>query len=176
MELDPKKCKSGSIRISYSFGWSYPWLHRNKLPSVDHIRWSFHHVDLCELASKFLFINCVGKHPRAKIIQNFYHNRKVNRTSVPRVLNLTASSVMKSDPKSVSKVKETLAAICRTLKKHRAGLRLQVKLPVLSQLFYISLLSSSTKAMGNLGSAHGSLSIAHDPYVLALEKEYTERA
>ena len=107
-------------------------------------------------------------------MQSFYYNRKANGTTVPGILGLTASPVMKSDPKSVRKIEETLDAICRTPTKHRAELRLQVKLPVLSQIFYSSLLSSRTKTVGSLGSACGSLSIAYDPYVLALEKEYTE--
>jgi hypothetical protein len=40
---------------------------------------------------------------------------------------------MKSDPLSVAKIEETLDAICRTLTKHRAELRLQVKLLVLEE-------------------------------------------
>lgn len=153
--------------------------------------------------------NCVGKQAGAKLMQNFYHKWKaqglsvrifrpssfldVSRVSVcylanylfqvsqvPHILGLTASPVMKSDPLSVTKIEETLDAICRTPTKHRAELRLQVKLPVLSQVSYQPLASESslgsyTKTISSLGQAFRGLKISEDPYVISLLEEGTDR-
>ncbi|TVY60883.1 Dicer-like protein [Lachnellula suecica] len=124
--------------------------------------------------------NCVGKHPGAKIMLDFYHPRK-SQGEVPLILGLTASPVMRSDPVSVGKIEETLHAICRTPTKHRAELLLQVKRPTLSEVFYQSLpdesnLSQYTKAIASLGQAYGSLKITEDPYVIALLKDDTEKS
>jgi hypothetical protein len=88
---------------------------------------------------------------------------------------------MRSDPLSVTSIEEALDAICRTPTKHRAELRLQVNLPVLSQVYYQSLspeasLTSYTRALDSLGQAYGGLKISEDPYVLALLKEDTEKS
>ncbi|RDW82110.1 p-loop containing nucleoside triphosphate hydrolase-27 [Coleophoma cylindrospora] len=125
--------------------------------------------------------NCVRKHPGAQIMQKFYHPRKTQGKEVPHILGLTASPVMRSDPQSLVKIEETLDAICRTPTKHRAELRAQVKLPVLSQILYQglppdSLLSEYTQTIKSLGRAYASLKILEDPYVLALRAENTERS
>jgi hypothetical protein len=83
---------------------------------------------------------------------------------------------MKSDPLSVAKIEETLDAICRTPTKHRAELRLQVKLLVLSQVSYQPLTSESsleryTGTIDSLGRAFRGLKISEDPYVISLLEE-----
>ena len=88
---------------------------------------------------------------------------------------------MKSDPLSVAKIEETLDAICRTLTKHRAELRLQVKLLVLSQVSYQPLTSESsleryTGTIDSLGQAFRDLKITEDPYVISLLEENTDRS
>jgi dsRNA-specific ribonuclease len=88
---------------------------------------------------------------------------------------------MKSDPLSVAKIEETLDAICRTPTKHRAELRLQVKLPVLSQVSYQPLTSESslesyTRTIDSLGRAFRGLKISEDPYVIGLLEENTDRS
>ena len=100
---------------------------------------------------------------------------------VPHILGLTASPVMRSDPSSVTKIEETLDAICRTPTKHREELRLQVKLPVLSQVTYQPLmpegsLGSYTRTIDSLGQAFRNLKIVDDPYVISLLEENTERS
>lgn len=100
---------------------------------------------------------------------------------MPHILGLTASPVMRSDPSSVTKIEETLDAICRTPTKHREELRLQVKLPVLSYLTYQPLvpessLGSYTRTINSLGQAFRNLKLADDPYVISLLEENTERS
>lgn len=111
-------------------------------------------------------------------MHNFYHPRKQQGREVPRILGLTASPVMRSNPQSLTKIEETLDAICRTPTKHRAELRLQVKFPVLSQRVYDSShlpnpLAYKSKAVEDLSNVASALklNIMEDPYVLSLLKE-----
>ncbi|RDL39000.1 uncharacterized protein BP5553_03340 [Venustampulla echinocandica] len=125
--------------------------------------------------------NCVGKHPGSKIMRSFYHPRKSQGLSIPHILGLTASPVMRSNPTSLINIEETLNAICRTPKKHRAELRLQVKLPVLSEIYFESLpseqeLTGYTRTIQSLGMAFKALSITDDPYVRGLRRDGTERS
>lgn len=113
-------------------------------------------------------------------MHNFYHPRKHNRKSIPKILGLTASPVMQSDPKSVCKIEETLDAICRTPSKHRAELRLQVKLPVLSHVHYQRPVSEDsfsgyTKTIRSLGQIVAGLKLSEDPFYINLLKDKTER-
>lgn len=71
-------------------------------------------------------------------MQSFYHPQKCRGSAVPLILGLTASPVMKSNTESLEKIEETLDSICRTPTRHRDELRLQVKLPVLSQTVRIT--------------------------------------
>lgn len=112
---------------------------------------------------------------------SFYHERKQKNLSVPCILGLTASPVMKSDPQSLDKIEATLDATCRTPKKHRSELRLQVNLPVLSNVYYTALppsamLTGYTRTIASLGQAFGNLKIEDDPYVLDLVGQGTEKS
>ncbi|TVY20766.1 Dicer-like protein 2 [Lachnellula arida] len=124
--------------------------------------------------------NCVGNHAGSKIMKSFYHRRKAEGHNVPRILGLTASPVMRSDPKSVTQIEETLDAICRTPKYHRAELLKNNKRPVLSEVFFDKLevgdLSEYTRTIASLGQAYDGLNIAEDPYVIGLIKEDTDRS
>lgn len=88
---------------------------------------------------------------------------------------------MRSAPKSVIKIEETLDAICRTPTRHRAELLLQVKRPVLSEALFTSLpdevnLNQYTKTIASLGRAYAGLQLKEDPYVIALMKEDTGKS
>jgi dsRNA-specific ribonuclease len=114
-------------------------------------------------------------------MESFYHERKQKGLSIPFILGLTASPVMRSDPQSLVKIEQTLDAICRTPTTHRAQLRLKVNLPVLSHVYYHSLppeglLTGYTRTIASLGQAFGSLNIEDDPYVLDLVSQGTERS
>ncbi|OWP01069.1 dicer-like protein [Marssonina coronariae] len=78
--------------------------------------------------------NCVNKHAGAKVMSLFYHRRKGAGLSVPHILGMTASPIMKTNPQDLVTIETTLDAICRTPSKHRAELRLEVKLPLLVQV------------------------------------------
>ena len=125
--------------------------------------------------------NCIGKHPGAKILHNFYHPEKAQSLPLPHILGLTASPVMRSDPLSLEKIEQTLDAVARTPTKHRAELRLQVNLPVLRKVSYQSLpppnqLTAYTTSVRSLGQIYSGLNIAEDPYVLYLNNEHTEKS
>jgi hypothetical protein len=114
-------------------------------------------------------------------MQTSYHNRKSEGLYVPQILALTASPVMRSDPLSLNEIEKTMDAICRTPTKHRAELRLQVNLPVLSQVYFQSLppeesLGASTRPMRSLGEAFRSLKFEDDPYYLELKKQNTDKS
>jgi hypothetical protein len=92
-----------------------------------------------------------------------------------------ASPEIRPSPNSLAKIEETLDAVARSPTKHRAELRLQVNLPVLSQILYQSLpiealLTGYTKPMESLKQVYSSLKISEDPYVLSLVKENTEKS
>lgn len=111
----------------------------------------------------------------------FYRDLKSKGLRLPHILGLTASPVMRSNVASLANIEETLDAVARTPTRHRAELRLQVNLPVLSQVFYKSLpaedqLSNYTKTIESLGQVRGSLKITEDPYVLDLIKDNSEKS
>jgi dsRNA-specific ribonuclease len=100
---------------------------------------------------------------------------------VPHILGLTASPVMRSDPLSLTKIEETLDAITKTPTKHRAELRLQVKLPLLMKVFYRGFAPESSsggysRMIESLGQAFTGLKFSEDPYVLGLIEENTEKS
>ena len=114
-------------------------------------------------------------------MRGFYHKQKMEGREVPRILGLTASPVMRSDPGSLTSIEETLDAICRTPTKNRAELRLHVKLPILSQAYHQALLpeaslTSYTRTIASLGQAYKCMKISEDPYVISLLKEDTEKS
>lgn len=119
--------------------------------------------------------NCVRDHPGAKVMSSFYHPRKQSGLSVPAILGLTASPVMRSDPKSLANIEATLDAICRTPTKHRAELRLQVKLPILLQIQYQTLSGERSQALSDLAKAVASLKFTEDPYYISLLKDNSEK-
>lgn len=109
-------------------------------------------------------------------MQNFYHRQKSQGLQVPKVLGLTASPVMRSNLLSVSKIEQTLDAICRTPKKHQTELRLHAKLPALIHVQYDTLFIEYTQTVNSLSQAFKSMDLTKDPYYLSLVKDNTERA
>ena len=114
-------------------------------------------------------------------MNSFYHPDKSQGLLIPHILGLTASPVMRSDPRSLEKIEQTLDAVARTPTKHRAELRLHVNLPVLLQVFYQRLpppeqLTRYTVTIESLGQICCSLNIDEDPYVLHLINENTEKS
>ncbi|CAL3972823.1 unnamed protein product [Diplocarpon coronariae] len=119
--------------------------------------------------------NCVNKHAGAKVMSLFYHRRKGAGLSVPHILGMTASPIMKTNPQDLVTIETTLDAICRTPSKHRAELRLEVKLPLLVQVQYQKTSFPLNKAMESLNRAYVNLDIEIDPCFLSLSKDKSEK-
>jgi hypothetical protein len=109
-------------------------------------------------------------------MQNFYQPQKLRGLELPKILGLTASPVMRSSPSSVLKIEQTLDAICRSPKKHRAELRLYVKLPAFIQVKYESPPTEYTDAVHSLGTVFNTLSLLEDPFYLSLLNDSSDRA
>ncbi|KAE9375393.1 P-loop containing nucleoside triphosphate hydrolase protein [Stipitochalara longipes BDJ] len=117
--------------------------------------------------------NCIGKQAGAKLMQNFYHKRKAQGLSIPHILGLTASPVINSDPLSVIKIEETLDALCRTPKKHREKLRLQVKLPLeawAADYYASQIIAKVTQSADGSGASVGIWDVT------SAEKQYLKKA
>ncbi|KAF7895452.1 uncharacterized protein EAF01_009414 [Botrytis porri] len=120
--------------------------------------------------------NCVNKAPGAKIMKSFYHPYK-STSSLPHILGLSASPVMRSSPQSLSDIEETLDAICCTPKIHQADLRLRVKLPLLSIIYYTPEPNIiMTKTVASLRNVVQNLNIFEDPYVLTLKRTDSDKS
>jgi hypothetical protein len=112
---------------------------------------------------------------------NFYHKQKAKGLPVPHILGLTASPVMRSMSSSLLNIEKTIDAICRTPTKHRAELRLQVKIPVLLHVYHQPLavensLVGYTQTIQSLGQAYRGLDILKDPYVIRLKEINSEKS
>ncbi|PBP21955.1 RNase3 domain-containing protein [Diplocarpon rosae] len=114
-------------------------------------------------------------HAGARIMSLFYHRRKGAGLSVPNILGMTASPIMKTNPQGLAIIESTLDAICRTPIKHRAELRLEVKLPLLLRVQYQKPLLDSNKAIQSLSLAYVNLDIEKDPYFAKLSKDKSEQ-
>lgn len=115
-------------------------------------------------------------------MKDFYMPKYVSSPeSVPHILGLSASPIMNSNVLSLSKIEETLNAICRTPSKHRAELLQQVKLPDLRRITYSPQappeeLVNATVILASLHSVYKNLDIMEDPYVVKLKAENTEKS
>lgn len=106
---------------------------------------------------------------------SFYHPNK-SKVPLPHILGLSASPVMRSDPRSLNKVEEILDAVCRTPKVHQADLRFRVKLPVLSIVDYVLEQEHIiTKTIASFGRVIQGLDILEDPYVISLKISESEK-
>lgn len=115
------------------------------------------------------------------IMHNFYHPQKSKGLKTPHILGLTASPIMGSNPKSLSKIEATLDALCQTPTKHRTELQLQLKPPILTQITYktpprTEQLTGYTRTVKSLSQAFLALKIEDDPYVLDLQKHDGEKS
>ncbi|CZR52993.1 related to Dcl-2 dicer RNA helicase/RNAseIII CAF [Phialocephala subalpina] len=141
--------------------------------------------DFVQMASLALIVfdeahNCVDKYPGAMLMRNFYWPRKRKGLNVPHILGLTASPVMRSSTSSLTTIEKTLDAICRTPSKHRAELRLQVKLPALSQVYYKACAAEGSvgalpRTMTTLAEAYNNRNLQEDPEYLTILKDNTKR-
>lgn len=113
-------------------------------------------------------------------MQTFYHTRKAEDKGIPHILGLTASPVMRSDPKSVDNIEKILDSICRTPKHHRSDLIQHVKRPQLVEVRVqiqstAEEVSGCTQSVNSLGKAYGNLNLNEDPLVIRLRKDTSEK-
>ena len=107
----------------------------------------------------------------------FYHPAKLSNQTVPAVLGLTASPVMKSGVAALDKLEKSLDAHVAVPKLHRAELREFVNLPALLRVYYQTLPPeevSYTSMLESLRTAYLSMNILDDPEVLALKAVVNE--
>ncbi|KAJ5772613.1 hypothetical protein N7520_003142 [Penicillium odoratum] len=120
--------------------------------------------------------HCMRRHPANKIMQNHYHPTllKSGREAVPRILGLTASPIVRSNPTELEIIEANLDAVCRTPLTHREELLQHVHPPHLERILY------SPSEPQNLGAESNlllpllrciqSYDIRQDPYIQMLRQ------
>lgn len=121
--------------------------------------------------------NCMGKSPLSQIMNKFYHPAKSGNKSVPAILGLTASPVMRSDLKGIRQLEEALDAHCITPVASRNELLKCVNKPELVYApFRLTTHSAYCPNMLALRSAYQYIDIKTDPAVKRLIGNTSEDA
>lgn len=124
--------------------------------------------------------NCTKKHPGSRIMREFYREAKDNGNSVPHVLGLTASPVVRADISSLEELENTLDATCRSPTRHRAELLAHTRRPSMFNIEYVPKLrvprNEYTQSMTEIREAYIGLDIKKDPYVRWLCKQNNDRS
>lgn len=121
--------------------------------------------------------NAVGRSALSKIMGDFYHPCKKSGRPVPSILGLTATPSMRSLQNQLENLEATLDAQCVTPTVHRETFFRHVNKP---QIYHVSYFSPAgaprqTKLMVRLQQAHREVNISHDPYVLKLKRNISQR-
>ncbi|KAF7586490.1 Dicer-like protein 2 [Aspergillus hancockii] len=120
--------------------------------------------------------HCMRQHPANKIMQHFYHPwvRKYGKDSVPRILGLTASPIVRSNEQELLMIESNLAAVCRTPRVHRQELLTYSYRPELRQIWFTPLdpegYKTQSKTLQALVHAWETIDLEDDPYVQQLRK------
>lgn len=121
--------------------------------------------------------NCKGNSPGCQIMTKFYHQAKAANEVVPAILGLTASPIMRSDPKGIRKLEEVMDAHCITPILHRDELLRCVNKPELIHLAFEPVeFPEHTPTMESLRQAYQGIDIKTDPQIRQLLKANSERA
>ncbi|KAI9707868.1 MAG: hypothetical protein M1820_004474 [Bogoriella megaspora] len=114
--------------------------------------------------------HCVSNHPANQIMQNFFHPlaQKNGRQSVPHILGLSASPVVRAKASGLGAIEANLGARAVTPKIHRSDLLKHVHPPTLEKISYSPNLAVAPLSMQALHEAVLGIDIAHDPYVKRL--------
>ena len=94
--------------------------------------------------------HCVNKDPANVIMRTFYHPLRHSKdpgVSLPHVLGLTASPIMRDDASIIDELEENLQAICRVPTINLEEYRHYVHLPSMQQLTYDSALAPSRTSL-----------------------------
>ena len=113
-------------------------------------------------------------------MREFYREAKENGNSVPHVLGLTASPVVRVDISSLEELESTLDASCRSPTRHREELLAHTRRPSMFNIQYMAKLKvprhEYTQSMLKIHEAHAGLDIKEDPYVQELCAQNTDRS
>lgn len=124
--------------------------------------------------------HCDNKHPYSRIMKEFYWASKAKRESVPYVLGLTASPVVRSEISALEKLEHTLDAVCRSPTKHRDELLAYSQRPCLVSITYKTrpsfLPSEHSESLKKLVAARNKLDIMEDPLIVSLIHDKSDRA
>ncbi|EGY15781.1 uncharacterized protein VDAG_06945 [Verticillium dahliae VdLs.17] len=113
------------------------------------------------------------------IMMNFYHPRKQSALSVPHVLGLTASPIMRSRLEGLEALEQTLDSVCVTPRLHRDDLMTHVKRPTVCYVHYETTDAKDEPkpvSISSLREACRNMDIRQDPYVICLRDKGTDRA
>jgi ERCC4-related helicase/dsRNA-specific ribonuclease len=117
--------------------------------------------------------HCTLNHPASRIMRDFYKPSALRGFSLPRILGLSASPVMRARPTGgdLRMIEENLNSVAKTPKTHRSELVRFVHKPELIKVTYP--LSSTShfpylKIISALEQAHEDYDIMSDPYVCSL--------
>ncbi|KAJ5667706.1 uncharacterized protein N7477_006276 [Penicillium maclennaniae] len=115
--------------------------------------------------------HCMRKHAANKIMQNHYHPRRkaFGPNSVPRILALTASPIVRSSRHELQTIETNLDAVCKTLRTHRAELLEHVHRPHLERINYLPLKEKQrgfgSRLLSSLELYVQSFDLRDDPYI-----------
>ncbi|KAJ5718630.1 hypothetical protein N7488_004276 [Penicillium malachiteum] len=115
--------------------------------------------------------HCMRRHPANKIMQYHYHptKEKLGPTSVPRILGLTASPIVRSSRQELETIEANLDAICKTPREHRTELISHVHRPHLERIQYPAYdpeqQGAGSRLLMRLFSCIRSYDMRHDPYI-----------
>ncbi|KAJ6091607.1 hypothetical protein N7467_003576 [Penicillium canescens] len=121
--------------------------------------------------------HCMRRHPANKIMQNHYHPILKNSgpAAVPQILGLTASPIVRSDPKELEMIEANLNAVCKTPKVHRSEFLENTHHPQLERIDYYPCIEDNyghgSRFIRPLLECYLSYNIQEDPYIEALREE-----
>ncbi|RMZ74207.1 dicer 2 [Pyrenophora seminiperda CCB06] len=122
--------------------------------------------------------HCTRNHPANQIMTNFYMPQLIGgNNSLPKVLGLTASPVMKASVtrQGLELIEQNLHATAKTPKVHRSQLMRYVHRPELVQVTYpsIRLGTHHSELLLALQNAYHTYNLQTDPYVIALLDQHS---
>lgn len=114
-------------------------------------------------------------------MQDFYRHSKLHGQDAPAILGLSASPVLNSKLVSLSRIEETLDAMCRTPTLHKQELMANSNMPELRQIVYDvdspgTLPVQNSAMMVSLHTSVNNLDIEEDPWIISLRAEDTDRS
>lgn len=113
-------------------------------------------------------------------MKEFYWESKAKKDSVPHILGLTASPVVRSQISALEKLEFTLDAVCRSPTKHREELLAHSQRPSLVSVTFRPRLHISpaeySESLNKLVGARNRLNILEDPFVVSLMHDKSDRA